>query len=768
MSRKLLLKAQQYLSVMLLLILMATLTLGVSAQTTTTPLPDAAGLLQEFNRWRTAIGIRPYQEDVRLSASAQFHSDDMATRNYFAHTARSPILCNGVNVSQPHERANCFGTFDRGEGIFVGRPTADEATRGWINSYGHCLGVMNPTATHLGGGNNGDYWTFQFNGVNEPDPPIQSEVFCNCTKGNSDESHIQSCVQSFNNQFNNGATPPVPPASQLQITARIPGDKNVTYNNTSAGGQSFGYFSPGTLTIRMVPVSGNPSGINIELADGNFDRIPGQTGIDSLVYEVTERSEFSIWFSGREQAPGDTFYFDVLWVDNYVSPSASNGQETAAIQPNEEIVVSDAPVGCSADGGDAIELTVTNNTSEQVSMNWVNFECGETLYHIIEPGTTIQQGTFVGHEWVMRNSNNEALMYLLSSADNTNIVIDSAVSIADEIAEEGVFTEETSEQTEEPFTMTGTGTYGFEEIAECDAYVGTVQTLIDAIHRANDEAQCPGLNTIFVFEDLVITQTHDGGPTAFPNITSPISIESMNRMLTRDENAPAFRFFYVDGHSQQSPSLDLKNIKLVNGGHGEDTDGAGVFVDARDGGAATFSTSNTDFVNNHSSGNGGGVMILTMGGGYVTTTMTGGVFDGNSALYGGGFYNGGFDGGTVYANITNVNFINNQAQIEGSALYNNGIGTGSYAEMTLIDSHFTNNTAPTGDTIQNNGRSGGHVSLNFPNITADTSGNTVGTYFIMNSGYDGGNAMLSWNNALIGDPAIYSCVSNVGMTVECQ
>lgn len=765
MSEKLSPKIYKGVFIALLFAFMGILTVGVSAQTTTTPLPDAAGLLQEFNRWRTAIGIRPYQEDVRLSASAQFHADDMVARNYFAHTARSPILCNGVSVSQPHERAACFDTFDGGEGIFMGRTTADEATRGWINSYGHCLGVMNPTATHLGGGNTNDVWVFQFNGVNEPNPPVQSDVFCNCTKGNSDEGHIQSCVESFNNQFNNGATPPVPPPSSLQITRRIPSDKNVTYNHQSGGGQSFGHFAPGRLTIRLVPVTGNPSGINIELADGNFTRIPDQTGIDSLVYQVTERSEFSIWFDGTKQSPGDTFYFDVLWEADYVSPTGQTTNTTD--QQPQELIVSNEVAGCSATQGPEMNLTIVNNTNDIISMNWVNFECGETVYHTIQPQTEVTQGTFEGHEWVLRNSTDEALRYVLAAADNAYIVVDSAESLAAEIADEGVFTAEEEITQSDDIETVGEQIPVVEiQDSACSVTVTTVEDLIIGINNANDEVLCPGPDTIFVAEDLTVHASHDGGFTAFPNITSNITIASFNRMITRADDAPAFRFFYVDG-SANHPVFTLTDIKLVNGDAGEGFDGGAVFVDARDNGRASLHTSNADFVNNTSQGNGGAILTLTFNGGEVDATLQGGVFDGNTGAYGGAFYNGGFDGGHVTLLVTNTNFINNSALIEGGAIYNNGLGNGGFAELVLNGATFTNNTAPNNETINNNGRTGGHATLNFVGVDANTSGSSVGTYSIINQGQDG-YALMSWNNVPVGDANIYSCASNVGLVGDCQ
>jgi hypothetical protein len=415
----------------ILFTLMLWIVIGVNAQSDTEVIPDGAGLLPEFNRWRTAIGIRPYQEDVRLSGSTQFHADDMANRNYYAHEAPSPISCGGEQITTHWERAECFGTFDSGEGIATGYSTTDHVTRGWVSSYGHCLGVMNPNATHMGGGVNGKLWVFQFNGVNEPDPPIDSEAFCECTKGNDSESHIQSCVTQFNQQFNNGETPVVPPPSSLQLTRRIPSDRNQTLNNTSSGAQTFGNFIPGTLTIRVVPVTGNPSGINLELADGKFNRLPDQTGVDTLTYEVTEPADFSVWFSTSHLAQGDTFYIDIVWEDAFTKQVED--EQTATTEPTTQPVVDTAQAdrldlssreSCSS-GGTGREVTVTayNNTSDTLSLAWISFDCEPVVYATLAPNTMYIQSTYDGHEWAVLDPSG-TIIEMLPATTNTDITVD--------------------------------------------------------------------------------------------------------------------------------------------------------------------------------------------------------------------------------------------------------------------------------------------------------------------------------------------------------
>jgi uncharacterized protein YkwD len=99
-----------------------------------------------------------------LAASADAHSADMATRDYFSHYAPG-------NVS-PFERMRAAGYRYRaaGENIAAGRSLADPAAvvRAWLNSPGHCKVLMNPRYRELGvgrvegAGKWGVYWTQNF------------------------------------------------------------------------------------------------------------------------------------------------------------------------------------------------------------------------------------------------------------------------------------------------------------------------------------------------------------------------------------------------------------------------------------------------------------------------------------------------------------------------------------------------------------------------------------------------------------------------------
>jgi predicted outer membrane repeat protein len=566
---------RRYFVVVLSIVLTLSLAIIAYAQTTQAK-PDAAGLLPEFNRWRTAIGIRPYQEDVELSQAAQFHSDDQVNRNYFDHVAPSPILCNGKMVTEFYERAECFGTFGGGEGITSGPETPDEAARSWLHSYGHCTGLMYPNATHMGGGQNGTIWTFIYNGFNEPDTPVDHEAFCRCTSsGDGSESSIQACVT----QFNNGVTPVAPPPSSQQVTQYFP-NKNSTYNNTNSGGQCcIDAWKPGTLTVKVVPVSGNPAGITLELANENFDKLPGITGIDSLTYTVDQPGKFAFWFDSSKVARGDTFYIETLW---------------------------------EAAGTDPAEMGSTGS--------------GET------------------------------------------------------------------------------GSVGFVD-AQYSAV--TVEELIQAIESAN--ATPDTMETIVVLSDLQVTQAHntdDLGASAFPVITSPITIVGATFTISRDASAPPFRFFNVNADGDNRGELILQDITLKGGtapAGGAILNNGIVAPDK-----AGLTLTRVNFIENTSSGNGGAIFNDGFGAnGQATMIIKDSIFEKNSAAIGGAIYNAAFDGGKAEVNVTGSQFTNNTATAAGNSIYNNGQGSGN--ATLILENVIINGLSPVldnGEIFNDNGRQG--------------------------------------------------------------
>ncbi len=709
------------------IIMMVFFNTAASAQQTTVVAtqPDAAGLLPEFNRWRTAIGIRPYAEETRLTQAAQFHSDDQVARNYFSHDAPRPVACNGKSVSDLGQRAACFGSFVSGEGIAKGQQTADEATRGWLHSPGHCLGVMDSTATHLGGGHAGDVWTFMYNGVNVPAPNPNFREFCTCTSSSDgSEAALQACVV----KFNNGVVPVAPPPSSLQLSYQLP-NATGSYNNRNSGGMGLGVKAEGTYTITVVPVTGNPTGISMDLKEAvgrnNVD-IPGTKSTDKLVYTITSPKDLYVWFDSSKLAAGDTFRFNVLWESSYVAPVSSVAAapteipagEPTAVPADTTATVAEESTCTPAVSEQTMDINIINNTDQPLTLGWYSFDCVETAYGTVEAKNTLTQGTFVGHVWVLRAPDGSVVRQFTAAADQTDIIID-PVNPAEVIVAVD--------------TNTGTNTTAAPASVGCAFTVGTVDEMANAINQANDEAACPGTDSIVLTSNLEISAGYNGTDSAFPAITSTIIVEGQGFTLNRQYGLPEFRFFLVKGADGNIGELTLKNTSLIGG---LAMDGGAVFVDSPNGGNASIMADNVKFINNTAHGNGGAVMTFSMNGGAVVARFDNSTFEGNTGSYGGAFYSGGFDGGDAAAIIVKSTFDNNTALIEGGTIYNNGLGANGKATMSIDDSTIIGSTSPRGDAVHSNGRTGGNARLVLNNNTFTATAFTLEPV-IFNQGAEG-------------------------------
>jgi uncharacterized protein YkwD len=113
------------------------------------------------NAERAGAGLAPLAPDMRLTAAAQGHSDDMVTRDFYSHTT--------PEGREPWDRAASAGCAHRGigENIACGQRTPAEVVLGWMNSPGHRANILKPDFTHIGigyatGSRAGTYWTQLF------------------------------------------------------------------------------------------------------------------------------------------------------------------------------------------------------------------------------------------------------------------------------------------------------------------------------------------------------------------------------------------------------------------------------------------------------------------------------------------------------------------------------------------------------------------------------------------------------------------------------
>ena len=97
--------------------------------------------------------VGPISWDATLAKTAELHSIDMDTNNYFDHTGR--------DGSKPWDRAERQGFESRmvGENIAMGYHAELATFRGWVNSPGHCANMMKEGFSKIGLGRSGTYWT---------------------------------------------------------------------------------------------------------------------------------------------------------------------------------------------------------------------------------------------------------------------------------------------------------------------------------------------------------------------------------------------------------------------------------------------------------------------------------------------------------------------------------------------------------------------------------------------------------------------------------
>lgn len=122
--------------------------------------PDASAqdrVVTLTNAARQDAGCGPLKIDARLTAAAQAHASDMASRDYFEHTSQ-----NGTTFDQ---RIRNAGYPSPGaENIAKGADTADEVVELWMNSPGHRANILNCDLAAIGVGldRNGFYWVQDF------------------------------------------------------------------------------------------------------------------------------------------------------------------------------------------------------------------------------------------------------------------------------------------------------------------------------------------------------------------------------------------------------------------------------------------------------------------------------------------------------------------------------------------------------------------------------------------------------------------------------
>lgn len=155
--------------VMSFLLVSGGLAVGAPSVLAYTPDNEELTFLALINDHRGQQGLRPMSLNMTLGEAADFHSQDMATTNYFEHTAP-----NGTTFDQNIRNFGYDGV-TMGENIAAGVETAAEAFAMWQNSPEHNAGMLNPAFDEIGIGRYYDansaygwYWTTTFGGSGRP------------------------------------------------------------------------------------------------------------------------------------------------------------------------------------------------------------------------------------------------------------------------------------------------------------------------------------------------------------------------------------------------------------------------------------------------------------------------------------------------------------------------------------------------------------------------------------------------------------------------
>lgn len=128
--------------------------------------PDAEerAFLDLINDYRRSKGIGALTLNDTLGAAADYHSRDMAKKDYFKHT-----LKNGDTPEQNIRRFGYTNYVAVGENIAAGYETASDAMKAWKSSPEHDRNMRSDRYTEIGigrahgkGSKYGWYWTTTF------------------------------------------------------------------------------------------------------------------------------------------------------------------------------------------------------------------------------------------------------------------------------------------------------------------------------------------------------------------------------------------------------------------------------------------------------------------------------------------------------------------------------------------------------------------------------------------------------------------------------
>lgn len=213
----------------------------------------------------------------------------------------------------------------------------------------------------------------------------------------------------------------------------------------------------------------------------------------------------------------------------------------------------------------------------------------------------------------------------------------------------------------------------------CDMTVATADSaaLVNTIINANSAGSAQTLCLEGTYTLTAANNSSSDGANGLPVITGDITLYGMgtDASIIRDSNAPAFRILKVETGAH----LSLNNLTIAQGNAGSTQSGGGIRN------LGTLDVLNSTIRDNTAS-SGGGIRNNNN----ATLSISNSLFQNNIAIG---------SGGAIYSNvgsstsISNSQFLNNQANLNtdgGGALLMNG------ASLSIDGSHFEGNTSRNG------------------------------------------------------------------------
>jgi uncharacterized protein YkwD len=267
------------------------------------PVSDAIFCLT--NQVRASYGLPAFRREVRLDAAALLHSQDMATRNFFAH-----VTPDGLT---PSDRAAAQGyTTGAGENIAKGYSTATAVVLGWMASAGHCKNILG-LARDIGIGAFGtgpSYYTQSFGGYG-PGASGPASDGCPYTLNlDTLESGASPSASTVSGPATDPAPKPAAPVAGPRFSKLAVSP--TTLRAGSRGSVAYTLSAPATVTFRIERVlAGRHAGGHCVAATA-FNRAAAVCSRDrTLAGSLTDAGErgtnafaFRARLRGRSLAPG--------------------------------------------------------------------------------------------------------------------------------------------------------------------------------------------------------------------------------------------------------------------------------------------------------------------------------------------------------------------------------------------------------------------------------------------------------------------------------